>query len=361
MTGNLRYSRGSGSNGAEGYRLMPTEPVQFESMNPRPGAPVVGGSLQVASMNMGNFFSTVDAGQDVCGPEADSGCRGADSGAELDRQLARLVSAIGMMDADIVGLVELENNDDASLRVLVDALNAAPGAGTYDYVDAGTIGTDAIKVGFIYQPAAVGLVGMPAVLDTGVDARFDDDRNRPVLAQTFRQNSNNARITVAVNHLKSKGSSCAADGDPDLDDGQANCNLTRTNAAAALADWLLSDPTASGDADALIIGDPNAYLLEDPLTALKAAGFVSLLEERVGTGAYSFSFDAQAGALDHALASPSLAPQVSGIEEWRINSDEPRVLDYNLEDGRDPALFDAALPYRASDHDPLVIGLDLDP
>ncbi len=265
------------------------------------------------------------------------------------------------MDADIVGLVELENNDDASLRVLVDALNAAPGAGTYDYVDAGTIGTDAIKVGFIYQPAAVGLVGMPAVLDTGVDARFDDDRNRPVLAQTFRQNSNNARITVAVNHLKSKGSSCAADGDPDLDDGQANCNLTRTNAAAALADWLLSDPTASGDADALIIGDPNAYLLEDPLTALKAAGFVSLLEERVGTGAYSFSFDAQAGALDHALASPSLAPQVSGIEEWRINSDEPRVLDYNLEDGRDPALFDAALPYRASDHDPLVIGLDLDP
>ena len=361
VTGNLRYSRGSGSNGTEGYRLMPTEPVQFESMNPRPGAPVVAGSLSVASLNVLNLFSTLDTGPPICGPSADSGCRGADSAAELDRQLGKLVSAISTMNADIVGLVELENNADASLQLIVDALNTALGAGTYDYVDAGAIGTDVIKVGFIYQPATVGLAGVPAILDAGVDARFDDDRNRPVLAQTFVQTSNSARVTIAVNHLKSKGSSCAGDGDPNLDDGQGNCNLTRTNAAAALADWLLSDPTVSGDADALIIGDINAYLLEDPLTALKSAGFVSLLEDRVGTGAYSFSFDGQAGALDHALASASLAPQVSDIEDWHINSDEPPVLDYNLDDGRDPAFFDAGTPYRASDHDPLIIGLDLDP
>ena len=45
--------------------------------------------------------------------------------------------------------------------------------------------------------------------------------------------------------------------------------------------------------------------------------------------------------------------------EWHINADEPGLLDYNLEFGRDPALFDASIPYRASDHDPVVIGLDL--
>ena len=51
--------------------------------------------------------------------------------------------------------------------------------------------------------------------------------------------------------------------------------------------------------------------------------------------------------------------QVAETIEWHINADEPSVLDYNLEDDRDPALFDADTPYRASDHDPIIVGLDL--
>ncbi len=164
-------------------------------------------------------------------------------------------------------------------------------------------------------------------------------------------------MTVIVNHLKSKGSSCAEDGDPNLDDGQANCNRTRADAAAAIADWLANDPTGSNDPDFLIIGDLNAYVEEDPLTALRTAGFTNLLEDR--DNPYSFLFDAQSGALDHALASVSLIPQVVETIEWHINADEPAVLDYNLENGRDPGLFDAASPYRASDHDPIIVGLDL--
>ena len=164
-----------------------------------------------------------------------------------------------------------------------------------------------------------------------------------------------------MNHLKSKGSDCVADGDPNLGDGQGNCNATRRSAAAAIADWLSTDPTSSGDPDFLIIGDLNAYLLEDPLTALRNAGFVNLGEAATGTDAYSFVFGGQSGALDHALASPSLEPQVAAVLEWHINADEPPVLDYNLESGRDPDLFDADTPYRASDHDPLLIGLNLTP
>ena len=133
--------------------------------------------------------------------------------------------------------------------------------------------------------------------------------------------------------------------------------MTRTNAAAALADWLATDPTGSGDTDFLIIGDLNAYTKEDPLTAFVNAGFTNLID--TGNDPYSFSFDAQAGALDHAVASASLVPQVAGVLEWHINADEPRLYDYNLEHGRDPALFDATTPYRASDHDPVVVGLDL--
>ena len=357
LTGNLRYSRGAGGRGDETWRLMPTEDPTFESANPRPGAPSVGGSIRIASFNVLNYFSTVDSGQDNCGPEGESACRGADSDTEFARQLEKTVTALKMLDADIVGLMELENNANESISTIVDALNARIGSGDYSYIDTGTIHDDAIKTGFIYRETAVSPSGDFALLDRSVDSRFNDARNRPALAQTFSVNATAAELTVVVNHLKSKGSSCESDGDPNLGDGQGNCNLIRANAAAALADWIEGDPTDSGDADFLIIGDLNAYASEDPLAAFENAGLTSLLGEQ--TNPYSFLFDAQSGALDHAVVSASLLPQVVGTIEWHINADEPPLLDYNLEYGRDPALFDGSTPYRASDHDPVVIGLDL--
>ncbi len=356
VIGNLRYSRGSGGNGDETWRLMPTVDPEFVAANPRPGGPSVGGSIRVASFNVENFFTTIDDGQDNCGPAGNSGCRGADSAAEYTRQLDKIVTALELMDADIVGLVELENNADASLVALVDALNARVGSGAYTFVDTGTIHDDAIKTGFIYRAATIGTAGNFALLDRSVDSRFNDARNRPALAQTFTVSATGAVFTLAINHLKSKGSACDADGDPNLGDGQGNCNMTRTNAAAALADWMATDPTGSGDVDFLILGDLNAYTREDPLTALTSAGLVNLLDG--ATEPYSFSFDAQAGALDHAVASASMATQVVEVVEWHINADEPELHDYNLEFGRDPALFDGTTPYRASDHDPVVVGLD---
>jgi len=357
LIGNLRYSRGSGGSGDETWRLMPTADPVFESVNPRPGAPAIGGAIRVASFNAHNFFSTVDSGADICGPQADQSCRGANSATELTRQLDKNVTVLAMLDADIVGLVELENNADESLGVIVDALNARIGSADYAFVDTGTIHTDAIKTGFIYRSTTVSTSGGFAILDRSVDSRFNDARNRPALAQTFTVDATGAAATIVVNHFKSKGSSCDADGDPNLDDGQANCNITRTTAAAALADWLATDPTGSGDTDFLIIGDLNSYTREDPVTTFESAGFSSLLD--TASNPYSYLFDAQAGALDHAIVSSTLAPQVIEAMEWHINADEPGLLDYNLEFGRDPALFDASIPYRASDHDPVVVGLDL--
>ena len=361
LTGNLRYSRGSGSAGTETYRLVPVVEPLFASTGPRPGAPTVNGTITVASFNLRNFFTTIDTGQRVCGPLGDGSCRGADSSDELKRQLTKIAAALTMLDADIVSLNELENNRDASLQSIVDRLNAIAGGSAYAFVNTGTIGNDSIKTGFIYKPGSVSLRGAFSILDSSIDARFNDRRNRPALAQTFSLNSNGAVLTVVVNHLKSKGSSCDSDGDPDIGDGQSNCNQTRTKAAAAIADWLALDPTASGDPDYLIIGDLNAHGQEDPLTALKSAGFVNLVETSGGEPAYSFIFDGQSGALDHALASPSLVPQVVAAIDWHVNADEPAVRDYNLESGRDPSLFDADSPYRASDHDPIIVGLDLSP
>ena len=213
----------------------------------------------------------------------------------------------------------------------MDGLNAATGAGTYAFVDTGVVGTDAIRVGLLYQPAGVTPVGDHAIIDSAVDPRFIDNLNRPSLAQTFEVNADGARFTVVVNHLKSKGSDCLDVGDPDTGDGQGNCNLTRTSAAEALADWLATDPTGSGDPDFLIIGDLNSYAKEDPITAFARRGVRRPRStEFVGDAAYSYVFDGQSGYLDHALANGRRWPARSPAStEWHINADEPIALDYN--------------------------------
>jgi hypothetical protein len=354
------------------YRIQPTEGGDYTSVNPRPGQPAgVGGSLAVASFNVLNYFTTLDDGvNDICGPDQNQECRGADDAGEFTRQRDKIIAAMTTIDADVLGLIEIENHPgDAPTADLVSGLNAAMGAGTYDYVETGAIGSDAIRVALIYKPASVTPVGGFAVLDTSVDPRFLDDFNRPVLAQTFEESATGGRVTVAVNHLKSKGSDCNTIGDPDLGDGQGNCNLTRTAAAEALVDWLGADPTGSGDADFLIIGDLNSYDKEDPIDAVLAgpddtAGtaddYRDLLARFGGEFAYSYVFDGRFGYLDYALASATLDGQVTGATAWNINADEPDILDYDtsFKGPNQDALYEDNA-YRSSDHDPVVVGLDL--
>lgn len=350
------------SFGFSAYRVQPTGPVAFDRLNPRDEVPPpVGGRLTVAAFNVLNYFSTLDQSGNRCGPPSNlQDCRGADNAFELDRQRAKIVAALSKMSSDVVGLVELQNDQRASIEDLVTSLDAELGAGTYDFIDTGFIGTDAIKVGFIYKPATVTPVGSFAVLDSSVDPRFIDTKNRPALAQTFEEVQSGERFTVVVNHLKSKGSPCDDVGDPNLGDGQGNCNRTRTEAVKALTDWLATDPTGSGDPDFVILGDLNAYAKEDPIDAAKAAGYVDLVAgfTPAGTVPYSYTFFGQAGTLDYALANATLAEQVTGAIAWHINADEPRALDYN--DFNQPSLFNPD-PYRSSDHDPIIVGLDLVP
>ena len=334
------------------WKIQPTEGADYAATNPRPAVPEVGGTTTVASFNVLNYFTTLTS--------QDADARGADTAAELERQQAKIVAAITEMDADVVGLIEIENNGDVAVGNLVDALNAAAGEDRWAFISTGVIGTDAITTALIYQPAEVSPVGSFAVLDSDADPRFLDEYNRPALAQTFADEATGGQVTVVVNHLKSKGSSCAAAGDPEDPDGQGNCNGVRTDAADALGDWANADPTSTGTEDALIVGDLNAYDKEDPIEALTADGFVDLLQEHQGEYAYSYVFDGMLGYLDYAMASASLAPQVTGAATWAINADEPSVLDYDMsfKPEEQDALF-AADPYRSSDHDPVLVGLDL--
>jgi predicted extracellular nuclease len=342
------------------YRIQPTEPADYVAANPRPSEPSdVGGSVTVASFNVLNYFLTLDEGNDVCGPEQNLGCRGANDEEEFERQRSKILEALATIEADVFGLIEMENTTGVEpLADIVDGLNELTGA-SYEFIDTGTIGTDAIKVGIIYDTATVSPVGDYAILDSTVDPRFNDDKSRPVLAQTFSDGS--GAFTVAVNHLKSKGSSCNDVGDPDQGDGQGNCNGVRTAAAEAMVDWLASDPTGSGDGDFLITGDLNSYGKEDPIDVLIDGGYTELVHQFVGEFAYSFVFDGLFGYLDHALSTDTLTRQVAGTTVWHINADEPDILDYDtsFKSATQIGFFDGTSPFRSSDHDPVIVGIDV--
>ncbi|HET7761530.1 MAG TPA: ExeM/NucH family extracellular endonuclease [Phycicoccus sp.] len=379
-TGIMTYTWAGNSASGNAWRLRPLDQsgagITFTAANPRPtSAPDVGGAVQVAGMNVLNYFNTLDNAPNACrggvsGPPMD--CRGAETPLELQRQTEKTSAAIAKLDADVIGVNEIENDGygtDSALATLVDAVNAKVGAGTYAYIDADartgqvdSLGDDAIKVGFLYKPAAVVPVGQTAVLNTKEFVNGGDSapRNRPSLAQAWRSTETGGVFITDVNHLKSKGSECET---PDTGDGQGNCAIVRTNAVRALLEWLASDPTGTGDQDVLLVGDYNSYAKETPIATLEAGGFTNLVEKYQGEDAYSYVFDGQWGYLDQALGSASMTHQVTGVADYHINSDEPSVLDYNTNfksAGQIASLY-APDEFRVSDHDPVLIGLTPNP
>ncbi len=352
FTGVMFYSFGD-------YTIQPVGDPVFTGGDRPTTAPDVGGDIQIAAFNVLNYFNGDGTGGGFGDVDPDQ--RGADSLVEFNRQRDKIIAAIVKLDAEVIGLMEIENDGFGSLSAivdLVDGLNAVSGAGTYAFVNPGGagIGTDAIAVGLLYKPAEVTPLGAAMIFDSSIDPAFNDDKNRAVLTQSFTLN--NGRVfTAAVNHLKSKGSDCDILGDPDIGDGQGNCNITRTTAAAALASWLASDPTGSGSDDVFILGDLNAYAMEDPITTIEAAGYTNTLRSFTSAAdSYTYVFRGQWGSLDYIMASTEAMTNVTGAAAWRINADEPRILDYNTEFGQSSNGLYVNDEFRASDHDPVVIG-----
>jgi uncharacterized protein len=341
----LRNAEGVLTWGFNSYRLQPTKALAFESRNERRDTPPeVGGTLRVASLNVLNFFSTL-------------GQRGANNAAELQRQQDKLVATILALDADVLGLIEIENDGAVTIERLVQAINTSAGQTLYAYRNAGVPGTDAIKVAAIYKPSRVAAIGNPFVPN---DPDFVVDGGlRPPVAQRFAALDNGGSFWFVVNHLKSKGSCPSSSVSVDADLGQGCWNASRVRQAKALDRWVDALISTSGETDVLLAGDFNAYLKEDPLNVLRGEGYEDLLERLPARDRYSFVFDNEAGALDHAFASTSMQRQVRGVALWHSNADEPPVLDYNLEFKADDRY--APTPFRASDHDPVLVGLKLRP
>lgn len=352
------------------------------SPNPRPlQPPEVAGEVRIASFNVLNLFHTLDRRNARTARGLSP--RGARNELEQRRQMDKLVNTLVALDAAVVGLVELENEfypqeeqQTTALGQLVTAINERLQAPVYDYVYPGQrfVGTDAIAVGIIYQPAQVKLTpgSQVAMLNDTLLAQlpgwaehdfqaapvFDGPAtNRVPLAAHFTHRASGGTFKVVANHFKAKGTSgISGDGsaNDDQGDGAAYWNQRRLHAAQALLAWLATHPTGLAEERVVIMGDLNAYAQEAPIQYLLAEGYHSVHPP----GAYSYVFDGQKGTLDYMLLSDALWPAFQQAAVWNINADEASVLDFSLKYGRSATLFDNRTPTRSSDHDPMLVGLN---
>ncbi|MEI5674233.1 MULTISPECIES: ExeM/NucH family extracellular endonuclease [unclassified Nocardioides] len=347
--------------------------VRAANANPRN----VGGDVRIATFNVLNYFPTTGeefvsnggsctyytdrAGNRIanntCTPD---GPRGAANAVNLERQQVKIVKAINRLGASVVSLEEIENSvklgksRDFALNTLVTALNAAAGPGTWAAVASpttlpSTAEQDVIRNAFIYKPAEVSLVGASQVL---VGASAFDNAREP-LAQAFKKvgDADADGFAVVTNHFKSKGSGT------DDGTGQGASNPDRVAQAEALATFAENFAQDRGVTPLFLAGDFNSYTEEDPMQVLRGEGYVNLAatyEPEVDT----YSFDGLAGSLDHILANGAAADLVSGADVWSINSSEPIAYEYSRYNYNVNQLYSND-HYRASDHDPIVVGLDL--
>ncbi|AQS37999.1 GlyGly-CTERM domain [Shewanella psychrophila] len=394
------------------YRLVVTNEITAGDLireNDRTDAPAIAtqGDIRVASFNVLNFFNDMVGGDDT-----PNGNRGASTEEEMLLQRTKLVNAITAMNADIVGLMEIANNgfgEMSAIRNLLDALNAElSDENAYSFIEISDedkyqgkfIGSDAITVGILYRAASVTPENAAFVIKTpeqhaaeGVASRGEDETSpaydkyqRHSLGQTFK--IHDEKLTIVVNHLKSKGSECLEDWvefaeDEDPADLQGHCNEFRVSAAKVIGEALTDI-----EGDLLVIGDMNAYGMEDPIAVLtdydaataereivtaswttldgviyeregskidKGYGLINLNTQAHGPATYSYSYSGELGNLDHALGNASVAERMVAIEDWHINAVESNLFEYSGKYTGDLEKSENA--FSASDHDPVIVAL----
>ena len=364
------------------------QPTQMTAGNPdrspvtitgeRPAAPSVSGDTKVATFNVLNYFSDLGENEPGCkGYEdrdhkyvTDKNCklRGAWSSQAFANQQTKIVQAINTIDADVVALEEIENpvasgvssDRDGALKSLVNALNAAAGSEVWAYVPSPSTvpaNEDVIRIAFIYKKATITPVGDSVIYD---DPAYTGLARQP-LAQEFKPitdaNHEGKNFVVIANHFKSKGSApknlsgAEAAANTDNGDGQGNSNGVRVKQARALATFAQrfnGTPT-------LLVGDFNAYTKEDPLKVLTDAGWT----HESGHGDSSYVYGGRSGSMDHVFANSAAHPLITEVKSWAVNAQESIAFEYSRANYNAYLAFEADNPYRASDHNPEIIGLNL--
>ncbi len=297
------------------------------------------GTVRIVGMNLHNYFNGDGKGQGFPTP------RGAKTADGFEQQRDRIGAAIKILDPHVLGVMELENDGFGPDSAAADFIQLAHDATRKTWAVTRPVGdntgSDKITVGLFYRSDQLEAIG-PAQTLTGPEFK----RSRQPLAQVFKKLPDGEKILVVINHLKSKGSCLESGEDADQKDGQGCWNPMRLASAKKMSAWVKTIAASTGTDNILILGDMNAYRNEDPINAIRDAGFTELMDKEQGQ-IYSFVFFGQHGSLDYAFSSDALLPDVEQAFIWHVNAALP-------------ARMKLPKPWlRFSDHDPVVVDIRL--
>ena len=267
---------------------------------------------------------------------------GPDNYNEHQKQRKKISQALAKINADIYGFVEIEQGQSALAELAAD-LTTNTGR-NYRYInDGGSTNGSYTKAGYVYCSDKVKPYG-------GLRNNNQEVSNRKK-TQAFVEIASGEKFLLSLNHFKAKSGKGYGD-NADQNDGQGQFNGDRVREAQSVLSNYAIDKSYYGDEDILIMGDLNAYAMEDPITVLKEGGMIDLHRAFHADSSYSYVYHGYAGYLDHALCNKSLYAQVTGMVAYHINSDESD--NYTYDKSNDGTMF------RCSDHDPVIVGLRLD-
>ena len=267
---------------------------------------------------------------------------GPDNQSDHNKQRAKVSKALAKINADLYGFVEIEQGQSALAELAADLSKNTGRRFTY-IDDGGSPSGSYTKAGYVY---------CSDVLEPHGNLRYNNEGvNNRKKTQAFREKATGEIFLYSVNHFKAKSGKGSGD-NADKGDGQGTFNGDRVREAQSLLNHYESDSYYYGDEDILIMGDLNAYAMEDPITVLREGGMIDLHRAFHADSSYSYVYRGQAGYLDHALCNETLYPHVTGMVAYHINSSESDR--YTYDKSNDQTMF------RCSDHDPIIVGLRLD-
>lgn len=309
----------------------------------------VADKLNVASYNIENFSNNV----------ANT------SNEKVDRIAATFVK--NMKSPDIITLVEVQDNDgqidsgnaDASESYmrLIHAIKAAGGP-AYDWIDVMPINNTVggapggnIRVGYLYNPTRVSLVtGIKGVGDQAntwtadgglalnpgfVDPSKFVDTRKPIAAEFEFQEE---RVVIIGAHLNSKGGDGSLWGPtqpPVLESVTKRLQL-----AQAINDFIDKGLAMNPNLNIIVAGDMNDFEFTPALETLKGDVLTNMVDKAPEKDRFTYFFQGNNQVLDHILVSNNLA-DVTEIDLIHINA--------NFTEAQG----------RASDHDPVLVQIDL--
>ena len=272
--------------------------------------------LLVCGFNLENYYMTLNE-------------MGARTEQERQRQRAKVRKALKKINADIFGLVELQQGNEAITEIVND-LNKALPERNYDFFHDSEAGTYQ-KVDFVYDKNKVEAINTP------VETEVETQNRKKMIC--FREKETGEKFIYSINHFKS------------MNTGGEDRRVNEAKAVLKLYNSYRQNGNIR-EKDVLFMGDMNCYAFTEPIKVFTENGMIDLHRAFHADSSYSYMFGGMASYIDHAISNGTMHRQVTGMSAFHINSDEDDK--YNYQRSSDKTMF------RCSDHDPVLVGLKLD-